>query len=157
MKTYEITQVDLVETPVAVVRATLSVAQMGPWLSQAFGAVDAYVAGRGVGPVGMPFGRYHPVGGDRFAVEAGFPVAHEVAGAGQVVGSRLPGGPAVQTWHVGPYEALAAAYEALEGWLREHGGTAVGDAWEVYHSDPAAEPDPAGWRTEVIQPFRFAG
>jgi len=24
--------------------------------------------------------------------------------------------------------------------------------WQVYFSDPASEPDPATWRTEIVQP-----
>jgi effector-binding domain-containing protein len=157
VQTYEISQVDLVESPTAVVRATLTVAQLGPWLAQAYGAVAAYLSVHGAGPVGMPFARYHPLGGDRFEVEAGFGATREVAGAGQVVASRLPGGPAVKTWHVGPYDALAGAYEAVEAWVREHGGTPAGDPWEIYHSDAVTEPDPASWRTEVVAPYRPDG
>ncbi len=28
--------------------------------------------------------------------------------------------------------------------------------WEVFFSDPATEPDPATWRTEIVQPYREA-
>ena len=28
--------------------------------------------------------------------------------------------------------------------------------WEVYFTDPASEPDPVTWRTEIIQPYRAA-
>ena len=157
MKTYDISEIELVETPTAVVRGTLTVAQMGPWLSQAYGAIAAYLTEQGAGPAGMPFARYHHLGGDRFEVEAGFPVTHEVVGAGQVVASRLPGGPAAHTWHVGPYEEVEAAYEAVIRWVSEHRGTPAGDPWEIYHSDPVAEPDPASWRTEVVQPYRSSG
>lgn len=156
VRTYEMSEIELVETPTAVVRGTLTVAQMGPWLGQAYGAVAAYLTEQGAGPTGMPYARYHPLGDDRFDVEAGFPASREVVGVGQVVASRLPGGTAVQTWHIGPYDELQAAYDAVEQWLREHRRARAGDAWEIYYSNPDEEPDPSGWRTEVVQPYRPA-
>ncbi|OWY63184.1 hypothetical protein B7486_54480 [cyanobacterium TDX16] len=59
--------------------------------------------------------------------------------------------------HVGPYDQVEPAYRAAAEWVTEHGGTLDGDAWEVYLSDPDVEPDPATWRTEVVQPYRPAG
>jgi hypothetical protein len=38
----------------------------------------------------------------------------------------------------------------------ELGGELAGNAWEVYLSDPSAQPDPATWRTEIVQPYRQA-
>jgi AraC family transcriptional regulator len=54
---------------------------------------------------------------------------------------------------VGPYEALEGTYAALQAWLDEVGATASGPMWEVYWSDPGAEPDPARWRTELLVPL----
>ena len=49
---------------------------------------------------------------------------------------------------------MAPAYQALASWVSSHGGEPAGDPWEVYFSDPASEPDPATWRTEIVQPYR---
>ncbi len=54
--------------------------------------------------------------------------------------------------HVGPYETLDQTYGALMGWIAEQGRSVAGPMWEVYWSDPGAEPDPTRWRTEVIVP-----
>ena len=51
---------------------------------------------------------------------------------------------------------MAPAYEALASWVSSHGGEPAGAPWEVYFSDPAVEPDPATWHTEVVQPYRLA-
>ena len=44
-------------------------------------------------------------------------------------------------------------YEAIVTFLAEQHAEALGEPWEIYHSDPDVEPDPAQWRTEIIQPF----
>ena len=103
----------------------------------------------------MPFARYHPTGDDRFEVEAGFPASTPTSGEGEVEPSDLPGGLAAVTVHTGPYDTIGPTYEALRAWVQEHGGEPVGDAWEVYLTEPddATRPgssaprscSPTGW------------
>lgn len=153
MTRYEIETRTLAEQDTAVEYATLPVAEIGPWLERAFTEVAAYLTRKGAGPVGMPFARYHPTSDNRFEVEAGFPSSTPTGGEGDVEPSELPGGTAAMTVHVGPYDAVQPAYEALRAWVREQGGEPAGDAWEVYISDPSLNPDPATWRTEVVLPY----
>ena len=70
--------------------------------------------------------------------------------------SELPGGQVAVTVHAGPCDQMERVYQALASLVSEHGGELAGDAWEVYFSDPSAEPDPATWRTEIVQPYRQA-
>ncbi len=56
---------------------------------------------------GPPVALYHGRPGDTVDVEAGFPVAAQVAPDGEVEPGELPGGPAVEMVHEGPYETLA--------------------------------------------------
>lgn len=156
MKTYQIDTLTLRDRPAAVMRTTALVSQIGPWLGEAYASIAAHLAGQGVAPEGPPFARYHRCGADRFEVEAGFFVPSAVSGGGRVEPRVLPGGTAAVPWHTGPYDTMTPAYEALAAWLRDHGCEPLGDPWEVYHSDPAAEPDPQAWRTEIVQPFRPA-
>jgi effector-binding domain-containing protein len=151
--TYDIESRTLTEQPTAVVRASLPADQIGGWLPGVYQEVMTYLAGAGVAPAGPPFARYdfhdHTVD-----VEAGFPVSSPVPGYQRVTPSSLPGGPAAVTVHYGRYEDLTAAYSALAGWLKEHGRDADGPHWEVYYTDPQAEPDPTRWRTDLIVPYR---
>ncbi len=144
------------EQPTAVADAALPVAEIGPWMAKAYHAVATALAAQGVDPVGPPFARYHRLEEDRTTIEAGFPVARAIDGVDDVRPSSLPGGPAATAMHVGPYEAMELTYDALLAWIRQHGGEPAGDAWEVYLSDPREEPDPATWRTEIVQPYRTA-
>jgi effector-binding domain-containing protein len=153
--TYEIHSETRAEQPTAIATATLSVAEIGPWLGKAYSEIAGLLSRQGVEMTGPPFGRYHQVAEHRFEVEAGAPVPSQVAAEGDVRSSSLPGGQVAVTMHVGPYDAMRPAYEALLGWVQEHGGEPTGDAWEVYLSDPQREPDPATWRTEIVQPYRI--
>lgn len=155
MTSYEIEAVTLPEQPTAVAAATLTVPEIGGWLGRTFSAVAELVAAQGVEFAGMPFARFHRHGGDRFTVEAGFPVVTPVTGSDGVRAATLPGGPAAVTAYLGPYDGIEPAYTALTTWIRAQGGEPVGDAWEIYHSDPVTQPDPATWRTDVVQPYRL--
>ena len=156
MKLYEIHAEIRQAQPTAICRATLTVAEIRPWLGKVYGAVAGLLSVQQVGPTGPPFACYHMLGDGRFEVEAGFPASRPVEGSGDVQPSELPGGQVAVTVHTGPYDQMEPGYQALASWVRDHGGEAIGGAWEVYFSDPSTQPDPATWRTEIIQPYRQA-
>jgi effector-binding domain-containing protein len=56
-------------------------------------------------------------------------------------------------WHIGPYDTMQSTHTAILAWIEEQGGVPSGASWEIYYSDPATEPDPDNWRTQVVQPF----
>ena len=111
---YEIDARELAEQPTAVSSTTLAVRDIGPWLGSAYAAVASRLASEGAGPAGPPFARYRVLGGGRFDVEAGFPALKPIAPEGDVKASTLPAGPVAHTVHVGPYDAMEPAYDALE-------------------------------------------
>jgi effector-binding domain-containing protein len=115
---------------------------------------------QGVQPAGPPFVRYHTFGESETDLEVGVPVAEAAPGEGQIVAGALPGGAAVTTWHHGSHDGLGEAYARLGAWLKEHGSTADGAAWEVYwwidlsvEPNPSAWPAPSEWRTQLVQPI----
>lgn len=154
--TYEVHDEVVEDQPTAVMIATLSVDEIGPWLGTAYDTVSRVVAADQGGPAGPPFARFHRHADGEFTVEAGFPVAREIGPVNEVQPSELAGGAVATTVHIGPYDQMEPGYEALLSWIAEHGCEPAGDAWEVYFSDPAEEPDPSGWRTEIVQPYRQA-
>lgn len=154
MRTHNIETRSLVETPTAAVFATMAVEELGIWIPQALEQVAMYLGRLGLGPVGMPYVRYHPSEPGTFEVEAGFPATGPCPESDGVRPSALPGGPAACLLYTGPYESMGNAYEALSGWLAAEGKEPDGDMWEVYLSDPDQEPDPTRWQTEIYQPYR---
>jgi effector-binding domain-containing protein len=154
MKTYDIQTTTRTSQPTAVAATTLAVEEIPSWLGKAYSAVAKTLAAQGTQPAGPPFARYHKLSEGRFEVEAGFPVLAAIKADGEVRPSSLPGGMAATTMHVGSYGEMEPGYEALAMWVKERGQEIAGDAWEIYMSDPAEEPDPAEWRTEIVQPYR---
>ena len=128
--------------------------------------VFGWLAERGIRPAGPPFLRYNAFGpGGRLELEAGVPVAAAVNGAEPVLAGLLPAGRYAVVRHSGPFGQLAGATRDLLDWAAAHGlawdrtkSPAV-ERWgcrlEVYLTNPAAEPDPATWQTELA--FRLAG
>jgi effector-binding domain-containing protein len=147
---------DLPEQDTAVEVATISVGEIPAFIGRALGEVAGYLQRKGAGPAGMPFARYHRLDDGRFEVEAGFPATTPTSGEGDVEPSELPAGPAAVMTYVGPYDAMEPAYGELLAWVRDRGGEPAGDPWEVYLTDPEAEPDPSTWRTEIVMPYRSA-
>ncbi len=126
-------------------------------------ALRGYLQGRGARPAGPPFVRYHTFGETETDLEFGIPVVEPVAGEGRIAGGELPGDPAVTTWHIGPHKTLGDAYARMDAWREAHGREPAGAPWEVYSwIDPsqyrglATWPDPARWRTQLIQPIRLS-
>ncbi len=151
--TYVITTRVLTDRYTAVVRGEMPSDELPAWFAGVYRTVQDYLARTGTAAAGPPFAR-HTVVGDVVAVEAGFPVPHEIAGDGLVEPSTLPDGPAAVTTHWGSYDGLGRAYLACRAWLDNHGCEPAGPHWEVYYTDPFAEPDPTRWRTDVVVPYR---
>lgn len=139
---------------VATIRATTTQAEIGATLEQLLPEVWGYLERAGVQPGGPPFTRYHDYNPDRLEVEAGLPVPAPVAGEGRITAGELPGGRAAAVWHVGPYDRLSEAYEAVEAWTKDRGEEVAGPPWEVYWTDPGEVPNQADWKTEVLWPIR---
>lgn len=154
MKTFTVQAEARPEQPTAVVRATLPVSEIGPWLAEQYQRIAALCSTGQSCPIGPPFARYHRRSDDRFDVEAGFPVGRRFVDEEDVHGSVLPEARVAFLVHVGPYDEMEPAYAALHAWIVDHGGEPVGDPWETYFSDPSTEPDPSTWRTEITQPYR---
>ena len=149
---YTIEQVQLAEQHAAVVRGRVPTEQIAGFLGEAFGEVMGALGAQALTPAGPPFGLYSPPSDDGFEVLAGFPASGTVVATGRVVDWVMPGGAAVQTMHVGAYEDVVAAYQAIEAYLPEHGLVPAGPPWESYLDEPeVAEP-----RTIVTWPVRTA-
>jgi effector-binding domain-containing protein len=107
----------------------------------------------GVQPSGPPFVAFHSMDMQDLDIEIGFPFAQELKGEGEVLAGEIPGGKAAVCLHVGPYDQLRAAYEALQKWMEANGYTSSGVAYEFYRNDPQSTPA-AELQTQVVFPLR---
>jgi effector-binding domain-containing protein len=153
---YQIVPRTVTEQPTLVVRGKVCAEHIGSWLSRAYREIGDHAARAGVGFSGPAFALFRPIESEllEFEVEAGFPVASAARGDGTVESSRLPGGDAATTLHMGSYDTLAGAHEAVEAWIAGQGYPTDRPCWEVYYSDPISEPDANRWRTEIVQLYR---
>ena len=135
----------------AAVRETVTQDDLTEALGRMFQSVKAALGRQGVEPDGSPFARYHTFG-EEIDLEAGVVVSSAIQPDGVVKPGELPAGPAAIAVHAGPYEGLAATYDAIDRWIKGTGRTASGGPWEIYLTDPSAEPDPTKWLTEIIWP-----
>jgi effector-binding domain-containing protein len=136
--------------PTAVVRATVTAADLPGLFARALQAVLVAMEAQGTLPAGEPFAYYHSHPDGPVDVEVGFPILGTFVAAGEVVPGDLPGGRVVTGLHVGPYEELARTLTELRGWATSLGFKATRDLWQVYLTDPEREPDPERWRTQLF-------
>ena len=138
----------------ATVREEIAQQDLAEAMGRLFQIVNTSIAKQGVDRDGAPFARYHSFG-EVVDLEVGVMVAAPITPDGVVMSSELPAGPAAIAVHAGPYEGLGDTYDAIRRWLEASPGhQANGGPWELYITDPSAEPDSAKWLTEVIFPLK---
>ena len=150
----EITVSDRQEQHTAVIHETVPMADLRDFFDRAYRSVMSAVQQQNVQLAGPPFALYRGTPTDVVDVEAGFPLAGHYPGGGYgaVVAGTLPGGRALEATHVGPYDTLPQTYGAVMAKMQADGLTPGEAMWEYYLTDPAAEPDPATWKTLVVWP-----
>ena len=125
-----------------------------------------WLSARGIAPAGAPFLKYDVIDMEReLGIEAGVPVPATVEGEGDVFCAVLPAGRYATVTHVGHPDGLVDVTAALLDWAADQGmewdmtETADGERWacrlEVYRTDPAEQPDPTAWETDLV--FKLAG
>lgn len=139
--------------PVASIRVRCKRSEIGAQLAIVLPEISAHLTAVGARPIGAPFARYHGCEGDVLDMEAGIPVREPVEEKGRIKNGELPAGKTVTAWHVGPYEGLGAAHQALQQHLAAQKLVARGGPWEVYWTDPGMVTDQSKWRTQLFAPI----
>jgi effector-binding domain-containing protein len=150
---YTCERIERPRQPTLIVRTRAPVARLPEVLGPAWGAIMAHAAAVGATPAGAPFVGYHNMDMEDLDLEIGVPFVEPVAGEGDVHAGELPAGPAVATLHVGPYDRVGEAYDALQAWMKEHGHAPGGPAYEHYLNDPD-EVAPEALETRIVWPIR---
>ena len=150
----EIRTTQLEAQPIVGIRTTVAMKEIGTVMGPLFGELLGHIRQNGQQPAGMPVAIYHSVPTDTVDVECAMPVASPVAGAGRVQAGELPAGTAATVTHIGPYDTLPETWGALTAWIQAQGLEPAAPPWEVYVTDPGAEPDSSKWRTDIFFPVR---
>jgi effector-binding domain-containing protein len=129
-------------------------------IPQLLDEVVGWLGQQGTQPSGAPFIRYHVIDmADKLDIEMGWPVATALTGNGRVRAGVIPAGRYASLVYTGPYDGLMEANRVLIEWAKAKGiawdrwddpnGDAFRSRIETYFTDPAEEPDPQKWETEV--------
>lgn len=150
---YRCELLDRSSQPTLVIRTRTPVQSLPQVVGQAYGAIMEYAGQLGVQPSGAPFVAYYNMDMEDLDMEIGFPFGQKPPGKGSVLAGEIPGGKAAACLHVGPYDQLGAAYEALHKWMQANGCVPTGVAYEFYLNDPQATP-PAELQTQLVFPLK---
>ena len=76
---------------------------------------------------------HHPARRDQpMDVDFGVEVAREFEPAGEVYGTETPAGTAAVAVHVGPYDRIKEAHDAIHAWRAANDREFAGKSWEIY-------------------------
>ena len=76
---------------------------------------------------------HHPARRDAaMDIDFGVQVIRPFEGEGEVICTETPAGEVAMTTHVGSYDKLAAAYDAIHSWRAATGRAFSGRSWEIY-------------------------
>ncbi len=138
--------------PALTIRTHTAVQDLPQLFGRTYSAIGQYLGELGEAPAGMPFVAYHDLNMQNLDVEVGFPVAHPMDARGDIQPSQFPGGMLASVWHIGPYDQIGSAYDALTTWIKERGYQPAGPVYEIYYSEPETPPEEI--RTQVIFPVK---
>lgn len=150
----EFSTTELEEQGIVGIRTSVEFAKIADTMGQLFPELFGYVQQQGGSLAGMPLTLYHRMGGGSVELECALPIAAPIAGTRRIRCDELPAGTMATVTHVGPYENLPGTWAALTGWMESEGLIPAGTPWEVYVTDPRAEPDQSKWRTDIFFPVR---
>jgi effector-binding domain-containing protein len=149
---YEVEMKELAPELLASVVTKCYIEDLPRVVPEAFGRVMGVITGQGVSPTGGAVAVYRVWTEESVVVEIGFTVAAEIRAEQGVAPGRLPGGRALKTVHVGRYEDIGPAYQAMQEYAAGHELPLAKTMWERYLTDPAAEPDLSKHVTEIFWP-----
>jgi effector-binding domain-containing protein len=93
---------------------------------------------------------HHPAKGEStIVVDFGVEVTRPFAQSGDVVSTETPAGRVASALHIGPYERLAEAHQAIHAWAAANDATIAGKSWEIY-GDPTEDPAKLETRVEYL-------
>jgi effector-binding domain-containing protein len=150
---YQCEAVNKPAQPTFSIRTTTSVRDLAQVLGKAFSAIIGYLGELGEQPVGAPFVAYYNMDMENLDIEIGFPIARTLPSKGDIQAGAMPGGKYATCLHIGPYNEVGSAYDALTQWMQENGYEATGVAYEIYLNDPG-QTSPQELQTQIMFPLK---
>ena len=146
MSGYEVRLQHFESIPVAVVRRQARADELSRLVPQCCGLVWNALRAQQVRG-----GRHVAIYWEGIRVEIGAEVNAPFAEQGELVRSATPGGTIASVTHLGPYDRLGAAHQAVQDWCKARNHRLAGPKWEIYdHWQSEWDTDPSRIRTDVF-------
>jgi effector-binding domain-containing protein len=126
--TYTVEVQPVESQPIAVVRLRASLPQLTTVVPHACGVVWDFLKASQI-KAGRNLAVYLD---EQINLEVGVEVFGPFNGNGQIVYSTTPAGSVLTTAHIGPYDQLGKAHEAIRDWSVQHHQPFTGPNWEIY-------------------------
>ncbi len=139
--------------PTLIIRKKTSVQNLSELLGKSYGEIIIYIMELGEQPSGPPYVAYYNTDMLNLEIEIGFPVSKKFSDKGDIKSSEIPGGKFANCLYIGPYNEIAAAYNALTEWIENNGYESTGVAYEIYLNDPRETP-PHDLKTQIMFPLK---
>lgn len=140
--------------PALAIKTMATMENISQKLGEIYGKVAQYLKNNNIQVAGPPFSIYYS--NDPQATEwemaAGFPIASETKGEGEIIYQPLHGGEVLTITHCGGYENLGESYTKIFEQLYAKGFVQNGASWESYLTDPQTETDTSKWVTSIYLP-----
>jgi len=117
----------------------MPVGKLPEFFGKAYGGVMTLLGEIGEYPSGMPYAAYFNLNMNALDVEAGFPVSKVIEARDEIKSGIIPAGKYISTLHVGSYDSVKVAYDALVLWAKENGFEPSGISYEYYLNDPSSD------------------
>ena len=101
-----------------------------------------------------PFAVYHRMDEKKAVFEMGIPVVEPVSVSGRIRFKTMPESEHAVANYYGSFDTLEDGHHAVQRWLIRYRRKLAGYPWELYVTDPAAEPDPNKWLTKIYYPVK---
>ena len=137
------------EQATATIHLVIPAMEMGRYMDPAIQELIKVITEQGISITGPMFSYHHRRPSDTFDFEIGFPVSKAVQELGRVKNSSVPAAKVARAVYQGPYEQLAEAWGALQGWVREQKLPETGRFYERYMNNPDEVKDPKDYLTEL--------
>ncbi len=137
---YDVVEVTVESRPLAGVRATVALGQVGRVFATYLDQVYAAARTGAVALDGQNVFLYRDCGDGFLLVDFCVGVTAPFTTIGAVTPVSIPAGVAAKATHVGSYAGLPHAHAAVQGWCRANGRRRTGVSWAVYghwHDDAA--------------------
>lgn len=128
--------------------------EIGPKMGQLYAQIGAFMAKNNIAMAGMPMTIYYFNEDGSIDMECAMPTAESIETADDEIVSKITfAGRLIKGIHLGDYSKLEDSHTQLLSYLENNNLKQAGEMYEIYITDPGAEPDTSKWQTDIFIPI----